>query len=167
MTEQQTRNEPKQTGRRQWGKYVFILLIIVAVLAVWWSQRRDPQLAGWFSDYQEASRVAREQDRDILLFFTETPMSREDRRMVNEVLTRGEAKALLEYKEVVPVHLRMAAHSETAAKLGVGETPAFVLLPPEGFDAQPRSVHVGYLRIEAFAEFLDSSVREAMEARRR
>ncbi|MFW6066635.1 MAG: hypothetical protein ACOC9S_07420 [Planctomycetota bacterium] len=164
MTEQQTRNEPKQTSRRQWGKYVFILLIIFAVVAIWWSQRRDPRLDGWLNDYEEASRLAREQDRDILLFFTKTPMGREDRRMVSDVLNRREAKAVIEYEEIIPVHLRMAAHSERAARLGIDQTPALVLLSPEGLEGEPPKVQIGFLRTEAFAEFLDSSVREAMEA---
>lgn len=154
-SESQTRSEPPRPARSQWGRYAFIALLIIVVIAVWWSQRRDPALDGWLRDYDEAAQLASENDRRILVFFTETPMNARDRESVTQVLADNNIQAVLERKNVVRVHLSLNRDADEAQRLGIDSTPAYVLLSPEG---EPIRDHQGYLRAEALrAEFLEPS----------
>ncbi len=165
MAEQETREVDSESAQKSHSsvvKYIFIGLMVLVLLVVWWSQRTDPRLEGWTQDYEDASELAREQDRRILVFFSETPMNRDDRRMVDDILTHSDARVVLEYEDLVPVHLPIATHGELAAELGVAQTPAVALLTPEG---EPISTRMGYMSVQQFVtEFLDSSASRAREA---
>lgn len=160
MGENDSQHQSDSPQRKPWGKYIFIVLIVVAGIAVWFSQRSGPTLGGWSQDLSAAQRQARQENRPILIFFHRAPMSATDRQEVNDVLTHGDTRAVLEYEKIVPVRLSVSDNPDVADQYGIEDTPAFVLLR----DGEDPKVSQEYLSIQELAEFLESSVKEAQEA---
>lgn len=161
MDQHNAQQQSSSEAKKPWGKYIFVALIVVLGAVVWFSQRRGPSLEGWSSDLTSALEMARQQDRRVLAFFHQTPMSASDRRAVNDVLSHRDVRLVLEYEKLITVRLSIAEHAELTGRLGIEGTPAFALLGPDG---EPIRVNKGYLSITQLADFLDSSVREARES---
>ncbi|MGC9454476.1 MAG: hypothetical protein ACP5HU_06390 [Phycisphaerae bacterium] len=160
MGENDSQHQSDSPQRKPWGKYIFVVLIVVAGIAVWFSQRSGPTLEGWSQDLSAAQRQARQENRPILIFFHHKPMSATDRQEINEVLTHGDIRAVLEYEKILPVRLSVSDNIGEADQYGIEDTPAFVLLR----EGEEPKVAQEYLSVQQLTEFLESSVQEAREA---
>jgi len=104
----------------------------------------------WRWDYQAAEAQAREQGKDLFIFY-KWWMSDDSNRMHGEVVASPEVGALLQ--DTINLLLEKDSSPEYAqylAKYGVNSTPAFVVVKPDG----DYRVELGYIAKDRFIEFI-------------
>lgn len=104
----------------------------------------------WRWDYQTAEDQAREQGKDLFIFY-KWWMSDDSNRMHGEVVASPEVGALLQ--DTVNLLLEKDSSTEYAqymGKYGVSSTPAFVIVKPDG----SYRVEIGYIPKDRFVEFI-------------
>jgi thioredoxin-related protein len=162
MAEQDSQEQTAESGKAGRGKYVFLLIAIVAFFLVWWLQRSDPALPDWSNDLEATMDTAAEQDRRVLVFFSNDPMTHDDKRAVEDVLKHPDTRLVLEHGNFLTVHLERNRDTAAAERYGIASTPAFVLLEPGGEVVRR---HQGYLIPQKLCgEFLGVTIREARQA---
>jgi hypothetical protein len=107
----------------------------------------------WRWDYQAAEAQAREQGKDLFIFY-KWWLNDDSNRMHDMLLKSPEVGALLQ--DTVNLLLEkdssteQAPYSQYVTKFGVNTTPAFVLVKPDG----SYRVEVGYIPKDRFIEFI-------------
>ncbi|HOW70817.1 MAG TPA: hypothetical protein PKY77_09470 [Phycisphaerae bacterium] len=104
----------------------------------------------WRWDYQAAENQAREQGKDLFIFY-KWWMNEDSNRMHGEVVAAPEVGALLQ--DTINLLLEKDSSAEYAqylGKYGVNSTPAFVIVKPDG----SYRMEVGYIPKDRFIDFI-------------
>lgn len=123
---------PRKPSTDRWVKIGFLIVLVAAGVALWLWQRRDPQLTGWGRDLSAALRQAKAGNRTVLVFFTDTPMSWEDKHAVKNVVTTPRTASALDKSPCVRVHLSIHDNRAEARTYKVESTPTYLLLDSSG-----------------------------------
>jgi len=139
----------KRRGDR--GKMIFLVIIVVAVAVIYWSQQSDVGLPKWPGDVDKALAEGKAENRRILLFFAGKPPSETARRMSRKTLKHNRAR--LRKDKIICVLVRAKRDGDLAKKYKVSEFPTFILLDNLGKELNRR---VGFIGEVAFRDsFLD------------
>jgi hypothetical protein len=152
MSEQQ--DQPKRKSRVDWRVKVGFVVVAVAVsFLIYIRQMADPKLPGWGTDLQAGLRQAKEKGTRVLVLFTGSPMSHDDRRLVKE--TVNTSRKQLNDLGYLAVHLHIREHKDIADRYGATSHPYLLLLDAEGTVVKK---HSGFMSKESFrSDFLKVS----------
>ncbi len=123
---------PRRPAIDRWVKIGFLIVLVGAGLTLWLWQRRDPQLTGWGRDLSVALQQAKVGNRTVLVFFTDTPMSWEDKHAVKNVITTARTASALNKLACVRVHLSIDDNKAEARTYKIESTPTYLLLDSSG-----------------------------------
>ncbi len=141
---------PKKRPMDRRVKIGFVVVVVVAVALVYYSQIRGTSLQGdWLDDFDEATATARAAaPTRVAVLVTSFPVSDTDDRVV-KVLNK--AKSQKELKDFVCVRLRPAPKADWAKKYGVTKTPTLLLLSADG---EKSWKHEGFISESELVTFL-------------
>jgi hypothetical protein len=130
-----TSDNPKPV-KSKWDRRIkigFVVVTLAAVAVVYMLQRRDRGLSGWGVDLGAALQKAKDNPGwRVLVFFTHSRMSEDDKHAVNSVIERPVTRKTVKELNYIPVHLNLDDHAGVAAKYGVSDTPCYLLLDANG-----------------------------------
>ena len=133
------------------AKVVFLLILVALSAFLWLRQRRDPPLPGWGNDLAVALQQAQADRRPILVFFTRSPMSYDDKHVVTHTIRTQRTLEAIGKLRYAKVHLNTRQNKNEAQTYHVTSTPTYLLLDPNGKELRRTS---GLMNDMKFAEFL-------------
>jgi len=148
---------PKAAGpsRDRWVKFAFLVVALAAAGAIYLLQRKNPEMPGWGADLKQSLAAAAENDKKVVVVFTNSPMSKEDRDLVTSALTRGSSRDVLIYLKYPCVHLTAKANQAEMDKYKVRKLPTVLLLDSAGREVKRRE---GFMTNITFCtEFLEKA----------
>lgn len=147
---EQSSPPPKSTKRT-----LFLVAVLLAIVAIWYIQRRGPELPDWGSDLGNALQVAQSANRKVVLFLMSSPPGEIDRWLVKATLAQPGNQQALNKANVVKVKLETSLNSDLAKKYRVTELPTMLLLDPAGKELNRRAGKIG--EVDFRNGFLDCS----------
>ena len=158
MNQQDTQQEspPEKSNRDRWVKIGFVVLLLVAVAAVFMIQRRGMEIKGWGKDLDAALKQAESENRLVVVFFVNSPPSTTAKAIKKHKLKQGNEQGLKDGKFIpVIVELSSSLDSDIAKRYQVRELPTLMVLTSRG---KERNRSVGNLGEVPFREqFLEYS----------
>ena len=159
----QTPQEPAGGDRRV--KIVFGVVLLIAVVLVYYVQRKPPPdlTKDWPEGLAAALDRAKQEKRPVLVFFTGQSLSQTARRLLETTLRqRANRTAIREGRFIrVRVGLTSSLTSDLVKKYKIKKLPTMLLLAPDGAE---RNRRVGFIGEVPFRNgFLDCKVVEKPE----
>ncbi len=125
-------------------KVGFLIVLLIAVVAVLIIQRRGPQQKGWSEDLPAALERARKMNRPLLVFFTSSPMGATTRRMFATTLAQPANKKAIASGRFIRVKVSVdSLKSERAKKYRLKSLPTMLVLDSQGYENNRREGFVG------------------------
>jgi hypothetical protein len=144
MDQQDNHDRPVEAKRRKdRAKLIFMGVLAVAVILVYISQQRAPELPDWSGDLPTALAQAEKEDRKLLVFFAGSPPSTNARRMSTTTLRKNSPR--IRDRKLITVLIRVKKTDELAKRYDVRELPTFLLLDARGKELNRRVGFVGHM----------------------
>lgn len=134
---------------------LLLVSVLVAIVAVWYIQRRGPELPDWGDDLNNALQAAQKDNRKVVLFLMSSPPGEIDRWLVKATLAQPGNKQALSNLNAIKVKLEISPQSDVAKKYHVTELPTMLLLSPDGKELNRRTGKIAELDFRN--GFLDGS----------
>jgi thioredoxin-related protein len=131
-SQQAASQRPPKSPLDRCVKIGFLIVLVIAGAVLWFRQKHDPQLPGWNENLSTALQQAKADNRQILIFFTEAPMSYNDKHAVKNVVTTPRTENALNKLLYLRVHLNINDHKAEAGTYKVQSTPTYLLLDSNG-----------------------------------
>lgn len=161
MNEQDAHAEqPSPASKRdKWIKIGFVAALVLAVMLVWLVQRKPPELAGWGHNLRNALREGRDQNRNVLILFSDSGET--SRWLVKHTLSMPENSRAIEAGRFVRVQVTTTPKSDLASRYKLRTLPTMLIIGPAGQELNRREGKIGEV---AFRKgFLDlANVEEAL-----
>jgi hypothetical protein len=151
---------PARPRRDRAIKLAFVLVTLVIVALLYWSQRRGLSLPGWGNDLTAALAQAAAENRPVVVLFASAPPGEPERWLKSSILTKPENETALLDGRFIKVMLNVgnAAASEPVKRYKITEMPTLLVLGPNGIEKNRRpcrSQRIG--EVEFRTGFLDCS----------
>jgi hypothetical protein len=171
MTDQQTSPPSAQPAGRKplsrRARIVFVLIAVVAVTAVYFSQRQSALPSSWRTDLAAAEAQAKQENRRLLVVFLDSPPGEATLNLIRTTLTKGiDAKAIRD-GNLITVRVVADARCTTpeCKRFAVTALPTMLILAPDGTELNRRVGMVGQMPfIHGFLEMEEVVKRPAMGA---
>jgi hypothetical protein len=120
---QETSPAPANKDRK--GKLLLLVAVLMAIVVVWYLQRRAPALAGWSDDLPKTLGEAKAQDRKVLVLFTDSPPGETTRELLAQLEKPDVKEAIAKAKLLL---VQTSASDQLKKDYDLGELPAVILL---------------------------------------
>jgi len=127
---------PRPSNRA--GKLVLLAAVLLIVAYIQFSQTKPVELGPkWTQDLQAAKDQALKEKRKVLVVFFSKPESSEDKKLIQNVLTKPKTEQALDQEKVLRVYLNTTDHAEAVKKYRIKMTPTCLYLDQFGIDVKP------------------------------
>ena len=142
MNQQASNDQPVATKRRMdRGKLIFLLIFVLAMIAVYISQRSGAELPDWPGDLQAALAQAKQENRRVLVFFAGDPPSKNARDMATKTLQKNAGP--IKDGKFITVLIQGKKSDELFKRYKISKLPTFLLLDGEDKELNRRDGFVG------------------------
>lgn len=142
MSEENT--APEDSKREKRTKTILILLILAAMVGIYFYQRRELKIEGWGKDLDAALAQAKTENRPVVVLFvnkSQTPTARDLQKRIRQP---GNRKAIQRGNYItVIVSLDNKLDSELAKKYKIKSLPILLLLKPDGTEHNRAPSNIG------------------------
>ena len=142
---EQSESSVQQKPRPNKDKLVkagFLLLVVVLVVYIQYSQRKGPKLQGWREDLPSALQQAQREKKPVLVFFMSRPPGENDHFIANTTIANN--SAALKQSGCILVRVAVSGLSSDIAKeYQLTSTPTLMLLDSAGKEISRRIDRVG------------------------
>ncbi len=145
MSEENTADPVTKTETKEKRtKTILILLIIAAMVGIYFYQQRGLKIEGWGEDLDAALTQAKAENRPVVVMFankSQTPTARTLRKHISQPSNK---KALEQGNYItVMVYLDNALDSDLAKKYKIESLPTLLLLKPDGTEHNRGEGNIG------------------------
>jgi hypothetical protein len=152
------------TDRRM--KIVFVVVLLIAAACVYYLQRRPPGdlTKDWPEGLGTALARAKDENRQVLVFFVGKSLSDTARRLLDTTLRQPANKKAIAEGRFMRVHMALdsSLRSDAATKYKIKELPTMVLLGPDGAERNRREGFIGEVPFRS--DFLSCKVIQKPES---
>lgn len=136
-----------RSGRDRRVKILFGVVLLIAVGIVYYIQRRPPGelIKGWPEGLGAAMARAKQEERQVLVFFTGESPSQTTRDLLKTTLRQPANKDAITKGRFIRVRvaLKSSLRSDIAKKYKIKKLPTMVLLGPDGVERNRRTGFIG------------------------
>ena len=130
-----------KSKKDKWVKFGFLILVVVLVIYIQYSQRQGPKLDGWREDLTGALEHAKRENAPILVFFMSRPPGEIDHFIANTTI-KNNAAALKESGCILVRIAVSSTSSDIAKQYDLTSTPTLMLLDSTGKEISRRTDRV-------------------------
>ena len=126
---------PRKSSADRWVKLGFLVVLLGAGAAVYWLQRKTPDLsARWSRDLDATLVQARQENVRVLVFLHTRRADHDTRRMISESLKHDLVLKAVERRKCLQavVEVEGPLSPDLAKRYNLKSLPAVVVLSPEG-----------------------------------
>jgi len=123
--------KPK-SGKDRLVKVAFLIIALSVAGVVYMMQRKDPELTGWDKDLGDALKRAKADQKKVVVLFTRSPMSHDDKKIVNKCVRLPPSVRVLRHLGYPKVHLTIQGDRKAAERYDVHNSPTVLLLDSDG-----------------------------------
>jgi len=148
MTEPQT---PVATKSDRKAKFIFLVVLIIVGFVVWRMSQQPPVWPGASTDLDKTLATAKEQNKEVLVLFMDSPPGETTRNMLKGQLARPQNKEAV--AKILTVQQSISSlDSDLAKKYEIVKLPTLLLLDPSGKELNRNEGSIG--EVEFRSDFL-------------
>ena len=135
---------PENSKREKRTKAILILLIIAAMVGIYFYQRRGLVIEGWGKDFDAALAQAKTENHPLVILFvnkSQTPSARDLQRRIDRPGNRSALQQGNYITVIVPLDNKL--DSEIAKKYKIKSLPTLLLLRPDGTEHNRATGNIG------------------------
>ncbi len=126
-------------------KLVFLVVIVGVLAFLYWKQTRGYEGVDWPTDLAAQKTTAAKEDRKLLVYFTASTPSDDDKRMAQVTLAKKENRSEIEKGRFVlaKVVVKSDLTDDVAREYKIKKLPTFLILDPKGKELNRREGLIG------------------------
>jgi hypothetical protein len=142
--------QPDTKPRGRIGKAIFLIIMLVVVVIIVRKNQTLPPPTGWIdNDLEGALVTGKDEDRNVLILFVQSPPSELDTRLQDTTLRKSNNLKAIKDRNLVPVMVRVGRKNRgdlfERYDLQRDDLPAMILLDPSGTELARHNGFIGEL----------------------